>query len=231
MKKKVTCILAAVLILSLAACGSKEAAPTKDEMLETAGMITIDRLRNDITENIITAKENYLGKTYVVPCVVTDLTEDSCMLSVGYSQHPYSLKAALPAEELKQIHVGEVIKVVGQLSAIEDQGDQGSKAYISMEPAYLYDTSWTFSGSLIQDPNCGLYYIKAPVTSEDAQRIEIDESDLPTVEIDMADFMGGVTPADVYQKSTITISGSDIFDKPYYAGSSFKFVPGQITMS
>lgn len=231
MKKKVTCILAAVLILSLAACGSKKAAPTKDEMLETAGMVTIDRLRNDIEGNIVTARETYLGKSYVVPCVVSALTKDSCTLSIGYSQHPYSLKAALPAEELKQIHVGEAIKVVGQISAIADQEDQGSQAYISMEPAYLYDTSWTFSGSLIQDPNCGLYYIKAPVTSEDAQRIEIDEFDLPTVEIDMADFMSGSTPADVYQKSTITISGSDIFEEPYYAGSSFKFVPGQITMS
>ena len=67
MKKLLALMLAAALALSLVACGGgggtgDNKTLTKEEMIESAGLLRIDKIDSDNKDNIVNEKEKYMGK-------------------------------------------------------------------------------------------------------------------------------------------------------------------------
>ena len=94
MKRLIALLLAAVLALSLAACGGGDTTSdesgdttggesnsmTKEEMLEVAVVADEVEIGNAIYENIVNAKQAYCGKVLEVSSIISAIDEDSISL-------------------------------------------------------------------------------------------------------------------------------------------------------
>ncbi len=115
MKKILPLILAAVLMLSLAACGGGRDTTsggsnsmTKEEMLEQAEAVTREDLFGAAESNIVSAKETYGGKLIIFTAQVLDIQDDHIQL--GDSSY---INVYLPTEDIMQIENYQLITVVG----------------------------------------------------------------------------------------------------------------------
>ena len=111
MKKIVSTILAAVFMLSLAACGS-EKVPTKEELLETAQVVDYKVLQSALQENKVRAQEAYVGNVYQYSGFVTAVEEE-------YVELDATIYVYLSSEELASLNVGERINVVGTIETAD----------------------------------------------------------------------------------------------------------------
>jgi len=116
MKKIVSLLLAAVICLTLVACGgSKEVKMSKDEMLAIAEEYTVRDIHGDSVENIAKAKIKYCNKTIILSGTIRNIHEDYIVLSSGYADN-YQIDVYLPLEELVQLKRDQHVKVVGTIS-------------------------------------------------------------------------------------------------------------------
>lgn len=128
MKKIIALFLAAIMCLSLIACGGNNAPETnetptettapeevkmsKDEMLAIAEEYTAGDIQNDSIENIARAKQKYCNKTILLSGTVRNIQEDYIELSAMYSAN-YIIDVYLPIDELVMLEQGQYITVVG----------------------------------------------------------------------------------------------------------------------
>lgn len=254
MKKILALMLAATLALSLTACGGDSGAgdtntpsggngdttstntpsggngtQTKEEMMENADTVTIDRLASDFSNNIVSAKDEYIGKSFIVPGIVYEIREDSCILSVFYtvSYDEYFIKANIPADELKRLNTKDIVTIVGVITDLEEAtdnwgGEQVNVNYINMTNAYFVDEISEVSGTVKEETigynNGGQEiiqtYIEMPMTTEDTQRIVL-----------MNTFDFGIEEGD-----EVTISGSGILEHSS-SGENFLITLGSVTIN
>lgn len=211
MKRTIALFLTLLMALALCACGGGDTPPTKEELLENAETVDIDRLGKDFKTNVVNAKEKYVGKPFIVPGYVYEITEDGCVLSI-YSwrgSNTYFLRANIPAEELKLLNTGDIIRVVGTITeGIETEeglasGSTFTRNYISMENAHFVEEITEFSGIVRKhryNDNTFDFYIEVPVTTEEPQKIRLY--------MDPA-YYSVITPGD-----KVKISGSHILERP-----------------
>lgn len=199
--------LATALALTLCACGGEDTPPTKEELLETAEEITVYRLEKDFRDNITVAKENYVGKPFVVLGRVLEITEDGCVLYYRdfYSTFNYFIKAKLPVDELKQLEKKDVIRVVGTIADGIETTEEAvydstyTKYYITLENAYFVEELTEINGTvhvhITSDPPFTYYryYIEVPFLEGDSDKIQLygsslsegDEVTIPISELEM----------------------------------------------
>ncbi len=227
MKRTLVLFLALLMALSLCACGGGDTPPTKEEMLENAEALTIDRLVKDFRGNIVAAKDTYVGKTFVIPGIVKKIKEDGCILYYSKNTPPsaYFVKANIPVDELKNLNVGDMIHVVGTITDGVEKGESstvlGSTSthdYITMENAYFVDKITELSGTVhVSSGPVISHYIEVPFLTEDPARIEL---------IPSYGYLSAFEEA-VPEGSKVTISVSDI-DSRTSGEYAVTWTPGSI---
>ena len=157
MKKILPLILAAVLMLSLAACGGGRDTTsggsnsmTKEEMLEQAEAVTREDLFGAAESNIVSAKETYGGKLIIFTAQVLDIQDDHIQLGdLSY------INVYLPTEDIMQIENYQLITVVGQLGdtieEVEENVGYGMTTTLycyEMPQAYLVPDRFEYTATL-----------------------------------------------------------------------------------
>lgn len=168
MKKWIALLLAAVLCLSLVACGGKgssssteddttsaepeksetEATLTKEEMLACA--VEIDDYASEMAENKLRAEEKYIGNVFYVTGGVSNIQSDC--VDVG------DFTVSLPTEEIIQLSSGQRITVVGRIDSLTAEESQemydgwsftNTTYHGVMSNAYFVNDTYELSGTLI----------------------------------------------------------------------------------
>ena len=126
MKKLLALMLAAVLALSLVACGGgsetgdnntpsggEDSTPsmTKEEMLETATALNLAELRNEFNENKVRAESTYIGNIFTFTDFVREIGTDCIAMSNFY--------VYLPKEEIIELNRYDMITIVGRIDNLE----------------------------------------------------------------------------------------------------------------
>lgn len=230
MKKVLALILTVALVLSLVGCGGDtpptEEPLTKEEMMENVETIYIGNLEEDFRNNVVAAKDKYVGKPFTVPGCVLEIKEDSCVLSYLLPTSPvpvggarYYVKAKMPVDELKHFNTGDLIRVVGSITGdIETtvegavNGTTSTCNYITMENAYFVDKITELSGTVHVSSGPVIFrYIEVPFLRGDLDRIKLIPYLSSSSWLDPLAFEETVT-----EGAKVTISVSDItFDRGY----------------
>ena len=156
MKKLTAFLLAAILALSLTACGGGESAAggsdmTEEEMLEAAENIDTSYLARDTYENAAKAQETYCGHILEVTGIVDQIEMDHAQLAVN----GVYVDLFFPTEEFTELTSNQQITVVGQMGE-ELTGDQVAYHY-TMSDGYVtadrFEVSGTLRGPNSSDPS------------------------------------------------------------------------------
>ena len=126
MKKLFMVFFSIVMILSLVSCGGNGNINV-DDAVES----DIQSIYDDATDNQAAA----IGKTYKFECVVDEITEDYFSTSL--------IRVYLPKDELKQLHTGDEVTVVGAITKVEEvdvgQSQRVVFPVVEFGKAQLYD--------------------------------------------------------------------------------------------
>ncbi len=146
MKKTVALLLTFIVCFSLCACGKA----SKEELLKSAEEVSASRLHDELGENIVKVKEQYVGKSYKVTGRVSYITEDYVDLgSLG------GARVYLSNDELAKLEQGTYITVVGKFDGIETD-EVRNDIYITMKNAYFVTDEFEIEGKISQimlEPN------------------------------------------------------------------------------
>ena len=142
MKKALSLILVLVLCVGLCACnkpGEETEGMTKDKMITSATILKCGQLHEDYNENIVNANEKYIGKAFKVTGWIFDISVDHISLTPlvpGVDGTTFEgCSVYLENEDLKKVKKGEIITVVGEISAYHSS----NMFAIEMRNAYLVD--------------------------------------------------------------------------------------------
>ncbi len=153
MKKFIALLLAAVMCLSLVACGKSEAAKTKEEMLAIAEEYRSSDIQNDSIENIVKAKQKYCNKTLLLSGMVRNIEEDHIELAPIYSSN-YIIDVYLSIDDLVLLEQGQSVTVVGTtIDEIIDKSENAAGytfnySHYQMPVAYLVKYTVEVTGIL-----------------------------------------------------------------------------------
>ena len=144
MKRLTAFSLAAVLTLSLAACGDAAGGGgmTEEEMLEAAEEIDLSEIMVQANANSVKAAELYLGNIYQVTGIIDSISSDSdrgnyCTLESTDQYYQFGgdgwvggfFEVFLPDADFMDITTGQTITVVGEIARTD--------GIVEMKPAYL----------------------------------------------------------------------------------------------
>lgn len=113
MRKRIALLLAAVLALSLVACGNgedstpEETAMTKEQMLEQAQELNLADLRTEFRENQVRAEDTYIGNIFTFTDFIREIGTDCIAMSNVY--------VYLPKEEIMELNRYDMITIVGRI--------------------------------------------------------------------------------------------------------------------
>lgn len=105
-----------------------DAIPTKEEMLEQAQPLDVDKLYAAYCDNKLAAEDTYLNKVFTFDAIVSSVSEDGCTLylnehkqgkSVSSRDYNPSFNVSLPREELVTLNKKDVLSIVAILSDFE----------------------------------------------------------------------------------------------------------------
>lgn len=147
MKRLTAFSLAAVLALSLAACGGGEDAAggggmTEEEMLEAAEHIDTSYLARDTYENVAKAQETYCGQILEVTGVVDQIETDHVQLAVN----GVCVDLFFPTEEFTELTSNQQITVVGRMG--EELTGGPVEYHYTMPEGYVTADRFEVSGAL-----------------------------------------------------------------------------------
>lgn len=222
MKRTLALFLVLLMALSLCACGGGDTPLTKEELLENAGTVTINRLGEDFRNNVIAAKDTYVGKAFIVPGVVNEIKEDGCILyyETSVPSNAYFVKANIPVDDLKNLNIGDLIHVVGIIvdgvETVEKpiQDSTFIRNYITMENAYFVDKITELSGTVHVSSGSVIYrYIEVPFLTGDSDKIKL----LPRLAVHWGYGFSSLSDFEelVSEGAKVTISISDIRSDGY----------------
>lgn len=130
MKKLMSLVLAALMLLSFAACNGSngndgqtanatpeptaEPIKTKDELLSSSEEISFTEFNNLTLDNIAKAKMQYCSKDVIVTGYARDIEAD-CVILTPFSGGQVLIDIHLPLEELVTLENGQKVTIVGHL--------------------------------------------------------------------------------------------------------------------
>lgn len=124
MKRIITILVMAALLLSMAACSNGNGATTqeatsmtKDEMLEVAENINLTDVANAFSENKARAEQTYLDNVYTISALVGSIESDHCTIKCTGNNGDKIFSVYLDKSELALLNSGEMITVVGKISS------------------------------------------------------------------------------------------------------------------
>ena len=152
MKKALSLILALVLGLSLCACGGetseeKELTETQNNLLtKAAPEVNFKTIYEKCKENIVAAKNDYVGKGYQFAGIVKNIEEDSITLApIKFPTYPYGswyyVKVFLTTDDIVKVSSQQIVNVAGEISDLK-----GSSA--EMRNGVLLDDDIAFEGEI-----------------------------------------------------------------------------------
>ena len=156
MKKVLSLILALMLCLSLCACGGEAEneipeeteqeteSPKEENIAEIASVADFRMIYNECKENIVAAKDDYVGKPYRFAGIVKKITEDSITVAPkSFPTYPYGswyyVEIAMPEEEIKKVSDQQIVNVAGVMSELNNKSAK-------MEKGVVIDDAILFSG-------------------------------------------------------------------------------------
>lgn len=118
--------------------------PTKEEMIDMA--IEIDNYEKAMKENLLRAKEKYIGNVYFVTGRVHDIDDEGVWVG--------NFKVSLPAEDIIRLDFGQKVTVVGKVeslsSEVSNDGFFQTTIYSGeMSNGYLVQDTFELSGSIV----------------------------------------------------------------------------------
>ena len=139
MKKRMALLLAAVLCLSLCACGSdgkdnKAGAVPDEDIWTSAEEVSAEKLWENIGGNAARA-ETYVGKSLKVTGTVIEIEKNNCYIMSHENENTtikqfedggsfdceFGIRVYLQAEELAELNVGDVITFAGVVDSTGDE--------------------------------------------------------------------------------------------------------------
>lgn len=147
MKKILLCLLCGVLLFGVTGCGKL----SKDEMLKSAEILEITKLRSKMLENLSRAKSDYNNKVYKYTDYIYSIKDDYIYLGAD------NIKVYLSAEEINKLSRGQQISIVGKLEnlSLETEEDiMGLGEFTeynihgTMKNAYLVDETFKIEGTI-----------------------------------------------------------------------------------
>lgn len=193
MKKLLSLVLAALMLLSLAACSGKEgnaneatqvpteastAEPTaepvktKDDLMASATEVSYTELYNMTFEDIAKAKKRFCGTDIIIDGYVRDIEADCAILTIDDSG-VVLIDVFLPLEELVFLKERQKVTIVGHLDDDVEQRDENEAqntlkhTHYSMKTAYVVTDVYEITGKLLgsnnRDPNA--FNFAVPPTS------------------------------------------------------------------
>jgi len=157
MKKALSLILALVMCLSLCACGSEDkkdnvkSTPTQEELMASIETFNLTKFRKDCTDNLLRAKETYIGKVYKISGFIAEIKEDCCVFDS-------SVVVPLSKDTITRLSVGDCITVVGRVGDVahEEETQQSGLGtsttihnILTMDVAYYLGEAKTFTAKVI----------------------------------------------------------------------------------
>lgn len=193
MKRLMALLLAAVLALSLAACGGGESNSETNnndevnELLNNADELDLSEMNETVLNNMADANSTYVGNTYKVEGYITEITGEYCSISSSVSSQ-VSIHAYLEEDELAKLNRYENITIVGQIE--DDFVDASSfpvfEYYVDMQTAYLVSDISEITGEIVRiqtDLSTPLCQIGATAVFLDADTLNtLNVGDTITVE-------------------------------------------------
>ena len=116
MKKILPLILAAAFMLSLVSCGSNSM--DMDEMLEIAEPLDLETAMEQYDDNVVQAKEMYVGNTYTVSGVVTYIATDHCSIEPEGKNMFGHFYIYLSDDDMLKITKDETFSFVGEITDV-----------------------------------------------------------------------------------------------------------------
>ena len=140
-------VLAASLMLSATACGS--GGMSKEEMLEEAGACDFSAIRSGYQDNQVNDEETYCGQVCQFAGYVETIGETSVKVvpleapvgATPSTAYDLALEVTLSEEDIRQLSTFAVVRMVGEVSALEAHT-------VYMEDAYYLDDQITFTGTV-----------------------------------------------------------------------------------
>ena len=174
MKKLIALLLAAILCLSLAACGSSPDASgnndasqteseetktqlSKEELLTQAKEADANNINNECYENFIKAKNDYCNQTLQLKGIIKTFGDNYVELA-GFYGAQYIIDVYMPVEEMLNLQAGQSIVVVGQTTdEIKEEteniaGFPWDTSHFQMPVAYLVKDTVEVEG-ILKGPN------------------------------------------------------------------------------
>ena len=150
-----------ILGLSFCSCVAKEVPQetvqpagkwTAEEAIETNTPLYSRNLSKEIVDDLEAAKETYEGRYYLINFIVDSITNESYIRGMGECpsdtvKHSVYYTAFLPAEEREGIAPGDIIQVVGKLSAIEKHFNGAT--FVEFTDAHCTAKTFQVSGEVL----------------------------------------------------------------------------------
>lgn len=160
MKKTCSFLLGLVLLFSLCSCGGKaaekqtvqpEGKRTAEEAIESGALLYSLDLTKEIEDDLEAAKGTYEGRYYLINFIVDSITNKDYLR--GMSENPlFTVKSSvyyaahLPEGEREGIALGDIVQVVGKLSAIEKHFNGAT--FVELTDAHCVQKTFQLSGKV-----------------------------------------------------------------------------------
>ena len=178
MKKLMSLVLAALMLLSFAACNGSngndgqtanatpeptaeptaEPIKTKDELLSSSEEISFTEFNNLTLDNIAKAKMQYCSKDVIVTGYARDIEAD-CVILTPFSGGQVLIDIHLPLEELLTLEKGQKVTIVGHLDDEVEEREEKEGQYsffythYTMKTAYIVNDVFEITGKLLGSNN------------------------------------------------------------------------------
>ena len=234
MKKLMSLLLAAVMLLSFAACSgngggqtaevtpepteaptaepTEEPIKTKEELLSSSDIeATMSELGKMTSENFAKAKLSFCGKVVVLTGFASSIEADYVKMESSSA----SVKIFIPLEDLVNIIKKHKITVVGIVDDEVEIKEEKSTSYIySMKTAYYVTDTFEVTGKLWGERSYQTFSFSVPPTNTTSRPLTFASN------VDVSNYQIGGR----YYKATITVSCKSYLNE-YYVECYYDAVP------
>ena len=148
-----------------------DGAIAKEEMIKQATEYDLSDINNDTIKNIVSAKQEYCGKTILTKAQIREITLDHITIGSGST----NVEIYLPDEDIAKLEKDQFVTIVGNMG---DEIVSGQLSYTyKVSPAYLVADRYEYTGTpkSKNDDYNGAWNVEFPGNSV-LQLVYFDES-------------------------------------------------------